>query len=170
MSADYRSFYMKWLILLLCSFSLAASIIKKPPMKEGDLSYTELACTDVDRTVIFEIISTVGETGKLSLFFKRDHLRELGSRIEHVHPLKFLSTIFGNPHLKMCMIDIYADSFKKSEFLGGLVPNLTLESQKGKLNQYISEFGADIHVPPESLKPYFDSKDWDSLVHFLIHS
>jgi hypothetical protein len=161
---------MKWLMALCLICTLNASIIKKPPTKQEDLSYKELPCSEQDKTHIFEIISTMAENGKLSLLFKQNHLRELGSHIDHVHPLKFMSTIFTNAHLKSCMFYIWDDSFKKSGFLSGLGPSMTLEAEKGKLNQYIPDFANELEVSAESLKPYFESRDWENLVYFLIHS
>lgn len=149
--------------------SLDASIIKKPPKKSTESGYASLVCTEEDQQCIYEIISTMGESGKLTLFRMRNHLRELGSRINHVHPLKFLATIYKNPHLKYCMQSVWTDYFKKSNFLDGLTPSLTREADAGRLIGYLPEFAAEIQVPEESLSPYFHSKEWESMVYFLTY-
>ncbi len=156
--------YMKHLrlILILLAFSvipLTGSIIRKPPAKPTEVLYKDLVCTEQDKANIFEIISTVAETSKLSLYFKQNQLKEKGAQINHLHPLKFLSTIFTNPYLKSSMYYVWDDYFKKNEFLGGLSPNLTREADKGRLNQYIHEFADELGVPAENLKPYFDARD-----------
>lgn len=166
----------RW-VLFLCflftsiSMPCSASIIKKPPTKvPAEITYKDLTCSEQDKACIYEIISTVGETGKLGLYFKQDHLEELGAQINHVHPLKFLATIFSDPYLKGCMISVWNDYFKKGRFMGGLVPNLTREAEKGKLDQYIPDFAADVGVNLEQIRPFFESRDWDNLVYFLIHA
>lgn len=157
-------------IAISLTSTLGASIIKKPPTKSTELAYKDLACTEADKANIYEIISTMAENGKLSLLFKQGHLKELGSQINHVHPLKFLSTIFSDAHLKSCMYYIWNDYFKRNGFMDGLGPSLGRESEKGKLNQYIGDFAKDVGVPAENLKPYFEAQDWENLVLFLIQS
>lgn len=161
-----------WLFLfcLTLSFSSFASIIKKPPVKSTEITYKDLACTEDQKTYIYEIISTMAEKGKLSLLFNQTHLKELGDRISDVHPLKFLSVIFSDPYLKSCMMVVWSDYFKRTGFMDGLAPSLTREMEKGKLMSYLKDFAKDVNVSVEHLQGYFDAHDWDNLVLFLIQS
>lgn len=161
-------FLLAWIIAL--ALPASASIIKKPPAKQADLTYQELACTEQDQAYIYEIISTMAENGKLNLLFKKTHLKEIGEQINHVHPMKFMSTIFTNPHLKSCMFYIWDDYFKRNGFLDGLGPSLTREADKGKLHQYIKEFAEEVGVPVENIEGYFQAREWEGLVLYLIHS
>ena len=52
----------------------------------------------------------------------------------------------------------------------GLGPNLSKESEKGKLDQYIGDFAAEVQVQADAIRPYFQQGDWDGLVEHLIHS
>ena len=55
-----------------------ASIIKIPPgTGHKDLSYKDLPCSDQDKANIFELITTLAENGKLSLFLKQGYLKEI---------------------------------------------------------------------------------------------
>jgi hypothetical protein len=145
------------------------SIFKKPPEKPKEQAYEELECTEADQKIIYEIITTMAESSKLSLLFKQTAMRELGSQINHVHGLKFLGTIFANPDLKIAMKSVWIDYFKKNGFLDGLGPSLTRESEKGKLDQYIPGFAAHVGQKPEVLRPYFKARDWEGLTHQLIY-
>lgn len=145
-----------------------SQIIVIPPAKTQDDPYEKLPCTDNQRTCIYEIITTLAENGKVSLLFKQNHLKEIGIQINDVHPLKFLSSIFSDPHLKECMINIFDDYFKRNGFMDGLAPSMTNEAEKGKLNQYLEEFAKDVQVPVEDIRPFFDAKDWEGLVRYLI--
>lgn len=152
-------------------FQASASIIKFPP-KDGktETGYKDLICTEQDKSNIYELITTMAENGKLSLLLKKSHLEQIGAQINHVHPLKFLSTIFSNPRLKMCMIDIFNDYFKRSGLMDGLAPSLQKEAERGKLIGMLAEFSAEVNVPAENLRPYFEAMDWENMVRFLIQS
>jgi hypothetical protein len=165
----------KWSVLLmlifgLCATSVSCSIIKRPPAKSVDVAYKDLPCTEQDRNNIYEIISNMAEKGKLNLLFQQSHLRELGAQINHVHPLTLLSVIFTNAYLKSCMFYIWGDYFKRNNFIDGLAPALTREAEKGKLSIYLEDFAKDLGIPAETLKTYFDSRDWENMVFFLVHS
>lgn len=161
-----------FILCFFCWFAMpaTASIIKKPPAKTLETLYKDLTFTEQDRANIYEIISTMAEKGKLGLLFQQNHLRELGAQINHVHPLKFLASIFKDPYLKSSMYYIWNDYFKRNGFLEGLAPSLTREAEKGKLDMYLKDFAADVGVSPEALKAYFDVRDWENLVLFLIQS
>ncbi|HSX26946.1 MAG TPA: hypothetical protein VLE89_08085 [Chlamydiales bacterium] len=147
-----------------------SSIIKIPPAGGGEIGYKDLICTEQDKANIYEIITTLSENGKLSLLFKQDHLKQLGTQINHVHPLKFLSTIFSNPRLRYCMYDIFDDYFKRNGFMDGLGPSLQKESEKGKLDPLLSDFAKEVNVAPELLRPHFQARDWENLVRKLMQS
>lgn len=147
--------------------SFIASMIKFPPENKPD-AYKDLTCTEVDQANIYEIITIMAENGKLSLLLKKNYLQNLGAQINHVHPLKFLSTIVTNPQLKTCLYDIFDDYFKRNGFMDGIGPSLTREADKGKLNQYIGDFSEEVNTPQEHVTKYFVSKDWEGLVRYCI--
>jgi hypothetical protein len=165
--------YFTLLFILCSSLSIPqahASIIKKPPSKIVDTPYRELVCTDQDRANIHELISIMAEKGKLSLLFQQNYLRELGAQINHVHPLKFLSVIFKDPHLKSCMYVIWNDYFKRTNFIDGLGKKLTQEHDKGKLEMHLPDFALDIGSSSDAIHSYVEMRDWENMVLFLIQS
>ena len=131
--------------------------------------YESLSLSDTDRAHVSEIITILAENGKLSLLFKKNHLKELGSQINHLHPLKFLSAIFSNPALKARMGEIFKDYFKRNGFMGELSDSLTEASDSGELNHYIEKFAREVNVPAEEIRPYFLNQDWEGLIDFLIY-
>ena len=148
-----------------------ASIIKfPPPGNQDNKPYNELVCSEQDQAFIQELLTIIAENGKLTLLFKQGHLKQLGAQINHLHPLKFLATIFKNPRLRACMNEVANDYFKWSGFMDGLAPNLTKEADKGKLEQYLQDFCADIKVSTDHIKKYFQNRDWEALVRYLINS
>lgn len=149
------------------SFGLA-SIIKLPAHPGEEVAYKDLVCTEQDKMNIIEIITILAENSKFSLLLKQTYLKGLGAQINHVHPLKFLSTSIGSPHLKSCVSIIFDDYFKRNGFMDGLGPSLTREAEKGKLDFYLPGFCAEVGVTPEEITPYCNARDWENLVRFLI--
>ena len=160
--------------LLSADIDRIASIIKIPPPTQppaGELSYNQLACSEIDRQKITRLISVMAENGKLTLLIKyqRD-LRQIGREIDHVHPLKFLSTIFSNPTLKGYMKEIYHDYFKWTNFMDGLGNGLTAQAKQGKIVPYLNDFAKEVGVQPEALQGYVQSLDWENMLVFLMNS
>jgi hypothetical protein len=145
-----------------------ASMIKFPPENKPE-AYKDLVCTETDLSNIHEIITMMAENGKLSLLLKKNYLQNLGAQINHVHPLKFLSSIISDQKLKACLYEVFGDYFKRNGFMDGIGPSLSRESDKGKLHQYIPDFCEEINVPQDHLSKYFVTRDWEGLVRFLIN-
>lgn len=154
----------------LLNKSFIGSIVKIPPAPQGDISYKDLLFTDDDRSNIYELITIMSQSNKFQLLFKQGHLKSIGAQINHVHPLKFLSSIFSNPEIKSLMGNIRDDGFKWSGLIDGLGPSLTREAIKGKLDLYLNDFAYEIGLSATEIHPYFQSRDWDSFVRFLIQS
>jgi hypothetical protein len=119
---------------------------------------------------IQELISTMAETNLVALYFKENHMKALGDRVNEVHPLKFLAVIFSNSYLKSCMNVIWDSTIKRNEFVNGLAGSLNREMEKGRLYVHLEAFAADVNLPHETVRPFFDAQDWGNLVLFLIRS
>jgi hypothetical protein len=159
------------LSFLLYSTPMMAPIIKINPSKENpNATYQDLVCTEDDKASIYEIISTMSENGKINLLLKQNRLKELGAKINHLHPMKFLTSIFGNAYLKVCMVNVYDDYFKRVGFMDGLAPSLDRTADKGKLIPYVDEFAQELGIDPDSIRWFFHLRDWDGLVRQLIAS
>jgi len=160
--------------LFSANFDKIASIIKIPPPTQppaGELSYEQLACSEIDKQKITRLITTMAENGKLALLLKyQRELRQIGREIDHVHPLKFLSTVFSNPTLKVYMKEIYHDYFKWTNFMDGLGNGLTSQAKQGKVGPYINEFAKEVGAQPDALQGYVQSMDWENMVVFLMNN
>lgn len=155
------------------------AMIKIPT--ENQVDYKNLICTEADQKIINEVISTVAEKNKGYLLWNESDLRQKQIQINHVHPFKFLATIFCHPKLKSHMGKIFDDFFKRHGFLDGLGPSLEREAKKGTLARYLDDFANEIGVDAQDIRNLFAGKDWnkseewqysdwEKLVRFLIHS
>src|SRR5690349_19595841 len=99
--------WIKIALCVLCVWTLAtapsrmqahslpiASIIRVSPPTPANTSYKDLVCTPQHQACIYEIITMMADHSKFSLLVNQPHLKQLGIQVQHVHPLKFLSTIF----------------------------------------------------------------------------
>lgn len=149
--------------------SFFGSIIKFPPPGSKTETYKDLVCTEQDKANIYEIITMMAENGKLTLLVKQSYLKNLGAQINHVHPLKFLSTVFSNERLRQSMEPIFDDYFKRTGFMDGLGSSLTREADKGKLDPFLKDFAGEINLPIDNMRSFFQTRDWENLVRYLMN-
>ena len=155
------------------------AMIKIPVENQGD--YKNLICTESDQKIIFEVITTISDKSKPYLLWNESDLRQKQIQINHVHPYKFLATVFTHPRLKASMVKIFDDFFKRHGFLDGLGPSLLREAKKGTLSKFMDDFAKELNVKSSDIRNLFVGKDWNKpedwndndwevLVRFLIHS
>src|SRR3990167_7732362 len=111
-------------------------LVKLEKKQEQKNPYSELVCTSKDKDLIIEIVTTVAENGKFSLLMKQSYLRNLGSEIDHVHPLKFIAVAVSTSYLRSCLIRIFDDYFKRNGFMDGLGESLTNQTNNGTMEPY----------------------------------
>lgn len=145
-----------------------SAVIRFPSPKNQAAAYSKLVCTDQDKSIIADILTTMANNGKVTLLFKQSYIRQLGTEIEHVYPLAFIAVAFKNPELRVCMEKIFDDYFKRTGFLEGMGEHLIKESNKDTLNQYIDDFAKDINIPANIVREYFKMHDWEGFFYYLI--
>ncbi len=157
-------------ILMLFTTSLFPSIIKKPPVKQLDVPYKELVYNEQDQKDLNELIAILSENNKINILLNKSYLNELGAKLDHVHPLKFLSAILIDSKLKEGLQEIWTDYFKRNGFLDGINPKLNQEMDQTKLMPYLEPFAEEVQGNPIVLKPFFDKRDWEGMIYYLIQS
>ncbi len=134
---------------------------------QGD-PFTRLPITPDEAETIWKIIDTVANNNVLKLGLKKGDLERKGKKVHHVHPLKFLSTIFSDPHLRKCMKDVRDSYFKWSGFMGGLEERMNEEWEKNNLYPHVNGFSALVKAHPDQVRMFIQARDWEGLVKYLI--
>ncbi len=151
-----------------------AGVIRIPTDKKdiGEAPpYSQIPHDPVHREHVEWIITTIAECSLPSLAIKRSEFKRREAIIIGLHPLKFLCSIFNphKPHLKACMQEVANyGGLKWDGFMGGLRPSMTREADRNRLNMYIDDFAIEVGVHPSIIRPYFNTRDWEGLVHALL--
>jgi hypothetical protein len=150
---------------------LFAGIVKLPAAQvDPKLPYTKLVCTDKDRVTVRRILETMATNGKMYLLQHRKEVEGWGDEVRHVHPLRFLGCVFSHPSGREWMKAVRGDFFKWSNFGSEMATAIDNEYKRGRILQYIPDFGAEIHLSPDKMKPFIDRKDWKGLIVFVCYN
>lgn len=131
------------------------------------------------REAVARLITILSRTSLPGLLFKQGKLRELGSEISshHIHTLKFLECILGDPKLKEYFIDIRHSSAKWDGFLweredrskgGGTGGALDKLAAEGKIDPYLPGFAKALNADLATLKAYANKRDWEGMLDYLM--
>jgi hypothetical protein len=142
----------------------------KSPPPLSRIPYEQLSCTVEDRGTVRWIINTVANSNLLSLGFKANELKQKGDEIDHLHPYKFLASIFTDEKTRKSMQSIFDSSIplKSSNVLGGIAKGM--ERERESLEAYLPSFAAEVGVPAEQLSPWIRLGDWKGLTLHLIRT
>lgn len=130
--------------------------------------YERIPATAEDRQKISTILITMAENSVFQLLFERKFLERLGQEVHHVHPIRFLGTIFSDPHLVQCMFVIRTSGFKWGGFMDGITERLKGEIKAGNVNLYIPGFAQELGLRAEDIQAYINQRDIEGLVLFLM--
>jgi hypothetical protein len=134
---------------------------------EGNLYSEKLPITEQQSEDIHKLILTLANTGTMGLMFKKGELEEIGSRINGIHPLRYLGCIYSDPKLKQCMPKILGKSMVAGRFVSELSAGLNEKMDEGQLVQYVPGFAEDVHVDAQALMPFVNSRNWRGMLEYL---
>jgi hypothetical protein len=125
--------------------------------------------TEAEKKLVSFIILTMGNGSLRSIWSERSALERAGDQIDHLHPLRFLMTIFSDEKMKAAMGNIHGRSFVWGRFKKGLFVSLDEESDKDNISlESIRDFAKTIGVDHNLLLRPLKQKKWDEFIHLLI--
>ncbi len=151
-------------------------LVQKPtvtfaePAEETEVQnpYDALPITIEEKQKIATILVTMAENNIFQLLFERKHLERLGQEINHVHPIRFIGTVFTDQRLSRCMGRIKRSGFKWDGFMDGFSERLLEEVKARNVNAYVPGLAESLQVDPEVIQAYVNRKDFRGLISFLI--
>lgn len=115
------------------------------------------------------ILQSLSNKTLISLAFIKSDLEAAGHRIDHLHPLRFLMTVFSDEELKTCIRNIRARAWVWNHFIGGLKDSLTTESSIGNIKvEHVLHFSEQLNISPDLVSDSIFTQTWDEFVDLLI--
>jgi hypothetical protein len=138
----------------------------------GYLGYPRNYLTDVtpeEKNDIRFIVTTLANKSLIAIALSKPELEQAGDRIDHIHPLRFLMTVFTDEELKVGIRNIRGKGWVWNHFLGGLREALSTETQIGNMKEdYIQNFSKIVSINPILIQPAILHQKWDDFVDLLI--
>ena len=115
------------------------------------------------------IINSLSKDSLVSLAKSRSSIKKVGDRVEHLHPLRFLMTIFTSEELKAGIHGIRDRSWVWDEFCSGLIDNLKEEfSHQNLKDEYVLDFAERVKIDPNLITPSIHQGQWKQFINILI--
>lgn len=115
------------------------------------------------------ITNTMARNSLPSIATSKSSLKKAGDRIEHLHPLRFLMTIFTDEELKANIHAIRSRGWIWDKFYDGLEGSLKDESKKDNMKiEFVIDFANTIGINVDLIQPAIQEKRWKDLVNVLI--
>lgn len=134
----------------------------RPRSYHNELTHTE-------KKDLHYLITSLANDSLISIAIHRSNLEHAGDRIEHLHPLRFLLTVFADEELKVGLRNIRSRGWIWGDFLGGLKQSLITEASIGNIQkEHIQDFAAKLELDPQYLLPAIDRHQWDEFIEILI--
>jgi len=141
-----------------------------PPEKTPSAidAFYELPLSEHEKKLINELIRNMSEKSIWGLLFKKREMERLGKRVNHVHPMRFISFILADPRLKHYLKDVSTSSFKWDHFIDGLSKRLKEEAAHDNLTPYIAGMAHQLKFDPKRLAAFIQDKDYEGMVKAIL--
>ena len=134
----------------------------------SDQGYEKLPITSEDKQKIANILMTMADNNVFKLLFEKKRLERLGHEVNHVHPVRFLGTVFTDPRLIYCMHKIRGSGFKWGGFIDGFSERFKQEINANNVEAYLPGLAEHLHVSVDDLRGYINHQDVEGLILFLM--
>jgi hypothetical protein len=129
----------------------------------------ETSVTKSEKKDIAYIVTTLAYDSLLSIGTSASSLKETKKRIIHIHPFRFLMTVFTDEKLKAGIHAIRdRGGWIWSGFIDGLEGSLNEEAGRKNLLQFAPDFAKKVHINVELIMPSLQQGKWGDFVNILI--
>lgn len=119
---------------------------------------------------IHYILTKMARDNYAALWKAESSLKKAGDRLRHLHPFKFLETIFTDEELKACAHAIRDRNIKKiwNEFVDGTASTLQQEMSRHNIQPFVQNFAQTVKIDPNLIAPLIQAEKWEGLISALI--
>lgn len=126
--------------------------------------------TESEKEDLKYVITTLATASWPTLLAKKSSLNKAGDRIDHLHPLRFLRTIFTNEELNSCLHVIRDRSKVWSEFFSGLSGTLEQEANKDNMSlEIVKDFAKSVKVELKHIQKHIENREWKDFIEALLN-
>lgn len=140
-------------------------LAKKP--RAAPRSY-EAGVTQNEAADIAYIVKTLSNSSLPKIKGAEPSLKKAGDRIDAVHPLQFLLTIFLDEELKVALRNLKGRTWVWSDFLTGLTDTLSEENGKNNILPYLNHFASTLNIDVNAISQFQTNGRWEKFVTTLI--
>ncbi len=128
-----------------------------------------LELTGEEKADIRFIVTFLANKSLISIGLAKADLEAAGDRIEHIHPLRFLMTVFTDEELKVGIRNIRGKGWIWNHFVGGFKESLTTETGINNMKkEFIYDFAKQVKIAPEIIIAPVSNQNWDNFIDLLI--
>lgn len=130
----------------------------------------EVKISQNEKEDIYYIVTTLGRGSLKKLLSAKSSLKKAGTRVDHVHPLRFIGCIFSDEEMKVGILQIKErGGWVAKEFFNGLYDSLTTEANLQNIkNEHVTDFAKYLELDPNLISTSIQNKDWKGLINTLI--
>lgn len=116
------------------------------------------------------ILNSLARESLKKLHSLKGSLKKAGTRIDHLHPLRFMYTVFTDEKLKVSIAQMQdRSSWIWKEFIDGVVESFEKEYQNGNIKpEYIADFLSAVPINPVLVQAPLNERRWKDFILTLI--
>lgn len=136
--------------------------------KENWRNYHQPVYREEKKCIIY-IVKTLAYDSIYNIGKQKAALEDAGKKITHIHPFRFLETIFMNEELKAGIASIRNRiSWIKDEFFNKTIESLKGEASRNNLFPFIKHFAKNLKIDEELITPALEKGKWKEFINLLI--
>jgi len=137
--------------------------------KKGEKRNYDRVVTSPEKNDLSYILNALARNTWASILSEKSSIKKAGARINHLHPLRFLMTIFTDEQLKADISAVRSRGIIWRNFFEGLEESLKQESQRDNMrSEYIVDFANTVGIGEKLISPSIKDKQWKEFVNILI--
>ncbi len=152
----------------LCVVDFIPRSIMDFSRKTGSVRDYQTPLSSSEKSDLRYIINTLGMSSLAKIAKERSSLKKAGSRIDNVHPFRFLAGIFTDEEMKTSLHAMKNRGWVWGGFFDGIESSLTEESKKNNLIDYVADFARILNIDPAWISSSVAQGNWKELVNTLL--